>query len=35
MRHGVGAGWGKLREMSAIVCDKRVPMMLKVAMGLT
>ena len=27
----VGAEWGKLREISGIVCDKRMPIMLKVA----
>ena len=30
-RHRVGAGWGKWREMSGIVCDKRMSIMLKVA----
>ena len=29
VRHRVGAGWGKWREMSGLVCDKRMPIMLK------
>ena len=29
VRHRVGAGWGKWLEMSGIVCDKRMPIMLK------
>ena len=31
VRHRVGAGWGKWREMSGIVFDKRMPIMLKSA----
>ena len=31
VRHRVGAGWGKWLEMPGIVFDKRMPMMLKVA----
>ena len=29
--HRVGAGWGKWRIMSGIVCDKRMSIMLKAA----
>ena len=31
MMHRVETGWGKLREMSGIVCYKRILIMLKVA----
>ena len=31
VRHRVRAGWGKWREISGLVCDKRMPIMLKTA----
>ena len=31
VRHRVAAGWGKWLEMSGIVCDRRMPIMLKMA----
>ena len=31
VRHRVGAGWGKWRDISGIVSDKRMPIMLKAA----
>ena len=31
VRRRMGAGWGKWREMSGIVCDKRMSIMLKAA----
>ena len=31
VRHRVGAGWGHWRELPGIVCDKRMSIMLKVA----
>ena len=31
VRHRVGAGWGKRLEMSGIVCDKRMSIILKAA----
>ena len=30
VRHGMEAGWGKWRDMSGIVCDQRMALMLKV-----
>ena len=31
VRHFVGPRWGNWREISGILCDKRMPLMLKVA----